>query len=56
MKVTFRSEAPADIPFYAGTHVTGLVSTTMRLGYSLYVPPTWVSIRQHCRAADGLHV
>lgn len=39
MKVTFRSEAPADIPFYAGTHVTGLVSTTMRLGYSLYVPP-----------------
>ena len=41
LTITLRSSAPLDIPWYAGTHLTGLDITTMRLSYSLYIAPGW---------------
>jgi hypothetical protein len=41
LTITLRSSAPSDIPWYAGTHITGLDITTMRLSYSLYLAPAW---------------
>jgi hypothetical protein len=41
LTITLRSTAPLDIPWYAGTHLTGLDITTMRVSYSLYLAPGW---------------
>jgi hypothetical protein len=41
LTITLRSTAPSDIPWYAGTHLTGLDITTMKLSYSLYLAPGW---------------
>jgi hypothetical protein len=41
LTITLRSAAPSDIPWYAGTHLTGLDITTMKLSYSLYLAPGW---------------
>jgi hypothetical protein len=41
LTITLHNAAPSDIPWYAGTHLTGLDITTMRLSYSLYLAPGW---------------
>ena len=41
LTITLRSTAPLDIPWYAGTHLSGLDITTMKLAYSLYLSPLW---------------
>jgi hypothetical protein len=41
LNFTFTSDAPADLPWYAGTHISGVSATTMKLGYSLYIAPQW---------------